>query len=338
MFNTGIIIVTAPSDWLFAKGCLASVRYFFDDIPVTLLIDGDIDTSEAERVYGVDTLRKKDIQDPWLRQNSFGWGVTKMNAIWYSPYERFLHLDADTIVWGDIREKVFHEDADVGWSLSAVSDADLVEEYVDKWFFNPRKVGELFPDFPWLRYWKSFACTGVYSLMRNCFTLQEYKFLIKLSNSDPNIFKFGEMGMLNLMLFRAVDQGRLTVKEKDFQVIFPDYPQEELRQRFAFEYSLPLVVEGDEQVLHMPDQKPLLDNRNCYSEPMTFFRLKYLKDTQGLTSDAAVACLNEEDSNYYRMRSKLLKNERRKKISGLLQGNFGEWRRLRAKVLRALGR
>ena len=33
----------------------------------------------------------------------------------------------------------------------------------------------------------------------------------------------------------------------------------------------------------MPDQKPLVDNPRCYSEPMTFFRLQYLKDTEGMT-------------------------------------------------------
>ena len=338
MMSDGIIIVAAPSDWLFAKGCLASVRYFLGDIPVTLLIDGDIDTLELERVYGVKILCKADIPDPWLRQYSFGWGVTKMNAIWHSPYERFLHLDADTVVWGNIQEKVFPDNADVGWSFSGVSDLEPVKAYIDNWFFNPKKVSKHFPEFPWHKYWQRFACTGVYSLKRDCIPIEEYKRIMKLSRFDPNLFKFGEMGLLNLMVFRAVDKGQLSIQEKDFQVIFPDHTQETLQKRFSFKNGQPVVVAGDEQVLHMPDNKPLHDNPDCYSEPMTFFRLKYLKDTQGVSGDAAMTCLHEEDADYYRLRVKWLKNEKRKKILGLLRGNFGEWRRLWAKVTGALNR
>ena len=338
MVKEGIIIVTAPSDWLFAKGCVASVRYFLKDIPITLLIDGDIDTREAETAYEVNALRKEDIPDVWLRKHSFGWGVTKMNAIWHSPYERFLHLDADTVLWGDVRKKVFPEDVDVGWSFSGGSNVASVEAYIDSWFFNPEKVAEIFPEFNWRKYWQRFACTGVYSLKRDCFSIDEYKYLIELSKSDPTIFKFGEMGMLNLMVFRAIDQGVLTVQEKDFQVIFPEHTQESLKQRFRFIDEQPLVVPGDEQVLHMPDQKPLLDNSNCYSEPMTFFRLKYLQETQGLSGKAAMLCLHEEDKDYHRMRAEWLKNVKRKKILGLLCGNPGEWRRLRAKITGVLSR
>ena len=49
------------------------------------------------------------------------------------------------------------------------------------------------------------------------------------------LFHFGEMGMLNLMVFEAVQAGSLTLRRCDFQVIFPDHAKDQLRRRFRFD-------------------------------------------------------------------------------------------------------
>ena len=44
----------------------------------------------------------RDVADDQLRRRSYGYGLTKMIVLWESPFERFLYLDADTIVWGNL--------------------------------------------------------------------------------------------------------------------------------------------------------------------------------------------------------------------------------------------
>jgi len=330
--SQGVIVVTCPYDWLFAKGTVASLRHFMPDLPVCLLIDGKVDTSLAEEMYGVTVLRREDIPDPWLRRHSFGWGFTKMNAVWHSPYERFMHLDADTVVWGDVRAKVFPEDGAIAWPFGTGPGGGDAETYVDSWFFNPQKIEHLYPDFRWRELVSDFACTGVFGMTRGCLDKGEYQLLRELGQSDLKLFGFGEMGLLNLMIFRNLQAGSLDIRRSDFQIIFPDHPISALRDRFRFKDGQPLVVAGDEQVLHMPDYKPLIDNSMCYSEPMTYFRLQYLNATQGLTGTAAMARLRQEDADYHRLRAKFLRHQRNAKVMSLLRGHPGEWRKLLEKL------
>jgi len=332
--SLGAIVVTCPYDWLFAKGTIASLRLFMPDLPVCLLIDGKVDTALAEATYGVTILRRDDIPDPWLRLHSFGWGFTKMNAVWYSPYERFMHLDADTLAWGDVRAKVFPEDGAIGWPLGSDPGSGNAETYVDTWFFNPRILESIYPDFHWQEFVATFACTGVYGLTRGCLDMAEYRFLREFGQRDPRLFRFGgEMGMLNVMIFKKLQMGALAVRASDFQVIFPDHPIPTLRDRFRFDNGQPLVVAGDEQVLHMPDKKPLVDSAECYSEPMTHFRLQYLSSTEGLTGTAATARLRQEDADYHRLRTGFLRRQRNAKILNLLRGQPGAWRNVLAKIV-----
>jgi hypothetical protein len=53
MEDFGIIIACCDQDYLFAKGCCASIRYFLGDVPICLLIDGTFSVSALEKSYGV---------------------------------------------------------------------------------------------------------------------------------------------------------------------------------------------------------------------------------------------------------------------------------------------
>ncbi|WP_434222373.1 hypothetical protein ACOKW7_03225 [Limnospira platensis CENA597] len=96
----GIIIACCFKDYHFAAGCCASIRYFGGDVPICLIVDGDFNTTSLEKTYGVKIINQKTVKHPFLKENSFGWGLTKMIAFWESPWQNFLFLDADTIIWG----------------------------------------------------------------------------------------------------------------------------------------------------------------------------------------------------------------------------------------------
>lgn len=331
--DLGIAIVASPFDWLFAKGTIASCRHYLPGQRITLLVDGQIDTQAAERKYGISVLDRESIQDPELRRLGFGWGTTKMLFFWYARSETFLYLDSDAVLWGDLRAKL--DFANTDYFASVVKNGSISDADMRTWYFEIPFVEKHFPEFAWRQAAPHFFCPGVFAARRGVFDLAEYKHILRLNEAYPGQFKFGDMGFHNLMVFRSAQQGRSRVKAVDFQVIFPEHSQEALRQRFRFDASgQPVVNPGDEQVLHMPDQKPLVDNPRCYSEPMTFFRLQYLKDTEGMTGAEALRRLRVEDVEYHVLRAQFLRQEKRRKILGLLRGHPGEWRRLFAKLFR----
>lgn len=323
----GVVVTCSPYDWLFAKGTISSIRYFMPEAPLCLLVDGEIDTSLAESQFGATVVRRSDIEDRWLRATSFGWGLTKMNALWECPFERYLHLDADTTIWGHLGKKLSHE-SEVIWSVSNAN-FEIDTDYVTTWFFDPQGVQDRWPEFNWSAFVEQFACTGTFVADKGCLSLSRYRELLNANLACPGLFKFGEMGILNFMVFEAVQNDKITVEAEDFQVIFPEHEQNELRKRFSFDSGgTPVVVPGDEQVLHMPDQKPFVESKECYSRPMTFFRLKYLEKTQGVTGEAGMAALREEDAEYHRLRKQFLKRQKQQKLLNLLKLHRGEWRRL----------
>ncbi|MFM7471320.1 MAG: hypothetical protein ACKO5P_07430 [Nodosilinea sp.] len=243
LYPFGIVVCVSPGDYLFGKGTCASIRYFMPEVPITLLVDGAVDTDPLEKTYQqIQVIRKNDIDDPWLREHSFGWGITKMLAFFYAPFEHFLYLDSDTILWGDIRQRIqpdqYNYIADIPYRKAG---ADVSTQEISTWFFDPAFVEKQFPDFPWSQYRNQFMCPGVFFGSRHAFTVPEYKEMLALKLKHPYFLHFGDMGFHNIMVFRKYHQGKLNLGFADYQVIFPDFPQTELRQRFAFEAGSPVV-------------------------------------------------------------------------------------------------
>ena len=126
MEDFGVIIACCDQDYLFTKGCCASIRYFLGDVPICLLIDGTFSVSPLEKVYGVRVINHDSVSEPLLRKRSFGWGKSHMIPFWESPWQNFLVMDADTIIWGDVLKLANFEDFDfiIDQPCQDYSDAD----------------------------------------------------------------------------------------------------------------------------------------------------------------------------------------------------------------------
>lgn len=100
----GVVIPVWAGDTYLAKACCASVRRSLGDIPITLLVDGPAtDTRDLQRLHGVQRLVVQDVATPEYLRLCAGSCWTKLLLFWMGPYERFLCLDSDTLVWGDVR-------------------------------------------------------------------------------------------------------------------------------------------------------------------------------------------------------------------------------------------
>ena len=269
----GVIITCCTGDYLFAQGCLASVRTFMPGVPICLLVDGTPDTTKEEALEGVAVLLRGAVQSQELREKSFGWGLTKMVAFWESPFDQFLLLDADTCVWGDIR-------AELNWS----ADEDMVidqplyrfdEPAIDKYFFSRTGIHQFDPTFNVEWHADRYFCTGVMAARRGIFDLNWYLQLLDVSQRDDPVFNFGEMGLLNYMIFKSIEEGRLKVASRPIQHLLADFSKAETARRFSIVDGMPRVVER--RVLHFCGSwcKPYSINGLVYSDPMTHFRRQH---------------------------------------------------------------
>src|SRR4051812_14054455 len=125
--------ITVPCYWGdidLLEGCVNSIKTFYPDLDICLIPHGKINIEHLVKRYGCTFVDPSHV-DAELRAKSYGYGLTKMLAFWYAPFERFLHIDADTICWGRYFEPEWFDCADLIANLphELVTDELLRQQY-----------------------------------------------------------------------------------------------------------------------------------------------------------------------------------------------------------------
>lgn len=311
MKDFGVIIGCCNQDYNFAEGVCASVKYFMEDVPVCLLVDGlsSIEVRAMERTYGVSVLNHETISSDFLKKHSFGWALNKMICFWESPWEHFLYLDSDTCAWGDILKKVpTLKEYDM---VIDKPDYEYSDEAISQWFFDLPRLEKHFPNFNWRAHRNDYVCPGVIFGKRNIFALEEYQELLEFNSHHPGIFKMGDMGFLNFLIFRAVDEGRLKLLQENIQYLMTDFDLETVKKRFPFDENGPICNDEDIILIHWAGPKPVSFSTDVYAEPLNFFRRKFWRDAWNYEGIIAETLIKAEDFKRYYF---LYKNKVRKKI------------------------
>ena len=113
----GVVTACHPGDCFLVKATCASVRHFMPDVPICVIADIGADTSELRRAYGVIELPVAGLRTAALRELLPGSTRTKLAAMWEGPFDEFLWLDSDAVVWGDVRPLLNLKDYD--WNVCA---------------------------------------------------------------------------------------------------------------------------------------------------------------------------------------------------------------------------
>ena len=242
-----IVLVSAGYEYL-AKACCASIRLSLGDIPITLLVDGaETDTAEIERLPGVSRLVAREIAGPDYAQLCTGFWV-KLLVFWKSPYERFLYLDADTLVWGDVREYAEFDRYDfiAGFNFAtrrAFQDAAEVQRFV----YDVEFVKTLAPALDWRG--NVLANNGVFFARRGVFPAAT---LIELR--QLNCWRNYEQGVTNYLRWRALGEGSPRMGGRNLQLC-PAEPTYAPEDRFLPRgWRQPFIV-------HWIGKKPVIGRR-----------------------------------------------------------------------------
>ena len=211
----GVIVGVCAADLYLAKACCASVRRFMGDIPITLLADGRVNTSALESVFGAKRLAVADAAPAELVDIGRGTALPKLSVFWASPYERFLFLDADTLVWGDVR---IHAALDRFDYVAAhqVPTPGLIptEKAATESVFDVAALRRFDDNLQFLN--RPFLVTGVFMSRRGVFSQERVMEIVR-----QRWFKASDQGVINYLFLRSLQDGKPSMGGASFQVI-PD--------------------------------------------------------------------------------------------------------------------
>jgi hypothetical protein len=131
-----IYIAACARDARLTRICIASIRYFYPDVPIKLLA-GDIIQSglaaEVKKFWNVDLVA--------LPIGDYGWGMVKLEPLFGPPGQRFMVVDVDTVFTGEVLDLRVQSDAPFFVDNEQLSEVDFARLYYD-W----HKLREIDPD------------------------------------------------------------------------------------------------------------------------------------------------------------------------------------------------
>jgi hypothetical protein len=93
-----IYVAASSLDARYTRMCIASVRFFYPEIPIRLLVGGRLQpglAAELQKFWNVSTAELP-------VKGDYGWGFVKLEVLFGPPGERYLVLDSDTVLTGPV--------------------------------------------------------------------------------------------------------------------------------------------------------------------------------------------------------------------------------------------
>jgi hypothetical protein len=262
----GFSVACYNGDVPLLRGCLASIKYFAPDAPICLVIDGDFDSRPFVKRYGVQCIRRRDVRHSELKKWSFGAGITKMVAFWESPFEQIFHLDADALIWGDVRKNIPSTDWDVIFNEPHEEITDFIQRTQ---YFDPEQIFKHIEPFDWQG--NPYFQAGILCVKRGALDLEEYLRMLEGQRAHPDVFINMDQGILNILVFRALEDGKIKAFPAHLQSVVPVLSKTELESRFLVRHGKP-VLWVKPTVVHWAGPKPYKTNPAVFSLPMDYFR------------------------------------------------------------------
>lgn len=204
----GVVISCYTSDVQLARLCVASIRCWYPHIPIWLLKDrhyGDFNTREIERYWNVRVYPG--------RQRNLGWGFGKLEVMTELPARRLLLLDSDIVFAGRVLDRLESFDEHL-----IVDKEDFDAAGVEEQFFPLDRLRQLDSKFEFPGYGFN---SGQIVATTGHITKQDFDGLLDWQTRtvlQPEVFKKGEQGLVNYIVLRKEQQGKLTIRREPFMI------------------------------------------------------------------------------------------------------------------------
>jgi hypothetical protein len=197
-----IFVNTHKYDFHLAKICIASIRYWYPDIPILLIKEfnaGDFDTSFVEKTWNVQILN--------IERKKFGWGYGKLEPLFLENQDAFLVVDSDTVMIGPVIDAVKNINAQF-----IVDDEVQPAERFNEIYYNLDRIRELEENFIYPGY--SFN-SGQWFGTSNVLTRNDFSKSLDWTEPPkpkfPEIVFNGDQAHLNFVLHWQEQLGKVSI-------------------------------------------------------------------------------------------------------------------------------
>lgn len=289
----GLVTGCHAGDKFLVQATLASMRHYCPTLPLCLVVDGAFDVSDLERQYNLIVLRVPDLPSVEMRKLIGGNYRAKLAAMWEGPFEFYVWLDSDAIIWGDFTPQVRRDlDFQIFWNeISIPYQASEIPQWLPHFYFDPAKLCKFDPGFNWRG--RAYFSSGAFACRRNSIPFERWAEIEKWESKMAGLFAWGEMGMLNYIVHAMTQSGELKTAVSDLQHIWGHHGTEELEQDCnGAGWCFPENIRRP-RVAHFCGRKPFLFDPKAYSRPFTIARLAHQRRHSG-NLGAWLSVLNEE--------------------------------------------
>jgi hypothetical protein len=295
----GFVTGCHEADKFMVQATLASMRHYCPDVPICLIVDGDFNVSDLEKDYQAIVLRVSDLESAEMRKLIAGSFHAKHAAMWEGPFEFYVWIDSDAIVWGDFTRQIRTDvDFQIFWSeISIPRDATEIPAWLPRFYFDPSKLRQIDPNFDWRGH--AYFSAGVFACRRNAIPFERYVDVEAVSRQVPGLFELGlnsfkgDMGILNYLVHAMAQRGDLKTTASDLQHVPGHQGIAEFEQDCASSgWRFPANIQRP-RVAHFCGRKPFLFDRQAYSRPFTIARLEHHRRHHS-NLGAWLAMLNED--------------------------------------------
>lgn len=290
----GFVTGCHAGDKFMVQATLASMRHYCPDVPICLVVDGTFDVSDLERDYGVITLRVPDLPLEPMRNLIRGNYRAKLAAMWEGPFEFYVWMDSDAIVWGDFTSLIRRDlDFQIFWDAPSIPrDAEEIPSWLPHYYFDPQQLSKFDREFQWRG--NAYFSTGAFACRRGLISYERWVDTESWNQGTPGgLFKFGEQGILTYLVHSMSQRGEIAITVSDLQHIPAHHGTTNFdRDCFGADWHFPRKVAGP-CVAHFCGRKPFLFDRKAYSRPFTIARLEHHRRNRGNVG-AWLAIINED--------------------------------------------
>lgn len=196
-----IYIAASPRDMRFTRICVASIRYFYPDVPIRLLM-GRLNqefADELKQYWGVE------LAD--IPHGEYGWGYISYMPMFAKPGERSLYMDSDTIMAGPVLDWAEQHNEDF-----IIDDEIQPPEVAKSMYLDVEQSiadGTPIPEPEFLFNIGHYFCTAGTVTRADFDGLVRWGFPTRIVN--PRVFKQESQGVFNFVVNRRYREGTLTV-------------------------------------------------------------------------------------------------------------------------------
>lgn len=290
----GFVTGCHAGDKFMVQATLASIKHYCPTVPICLVVDGTFSVSDLEKEYDLFVLRVPELPSAEMRELIGGNFRAKLAAMWEGPFEFYVWMDSDAIVWGDFTPHVRRDlDFHIFWKEAEKLASPAVADGFKHFYFDPELLKKFDAKFSWQG--NNYFCSGTFACRRDVIPFAEWAQVESWARQVPDLFAWGEMGMLNYLVHSMAQRGQIEIHSADLQHVWAHHGKEELvADCIGAGWHFPKNIHRP-RVAHFCYRKPFLFDRYAYSRPFTIARLEHHRRRHSEVG-TWLAILNEEGS------------------------------------------